>query len=70
LRLSENQVLRRTSRPKRDEVMGGWRKLHDKEIRNLYSLPSNIRTIKSKDIIWEGHVKHKKDMAHMHKILV
>jgi hypothetical protein len=40
LRVFENKVLRRIFRPKRDEVMGGWRKLHNKELRDLYSSPS------------------------------
>jgi hypothetical protein len=43
----ENRVLRRTSGPKRDEVTGGWRKLHNEELHNLYSPPSIIRIIKS-----------------------
>jgi hypothetical protein len=40
------KVLRRIFGPKRDEVTGGWRKLHNKELCNLYSLPSIIRMIK------------------------
>jgi hypothetical protein len=39
----ENRVLRRIFGPKRDEVMGGWRKLHNEELRDLYSSPSVIR---------------------------
>jgi hypothetical protein len=46
----ENRVLRRIFGPKRDEVTGSWRKLHDKELHNLYSSPSIIR------MRWEGHV--------------
>jgi hypothetical protein len=42
----ENRVLRRMFAPKRDEVMGGWRKLHYKEVRDLYSSPSIIRIMK------------------------
>jgi hypothetical protein len=41
---------------KRDEVMGGWRKLHNGELCDLYSSPSIIRMNKSKRIKWEGHV--------------
>jgi hypothetical protein len=48
LRVFENSVLRRIFGPKRDEVTGGWRKLHNEELRNLYSLPSIIRVIKSR----------------------
>jgi hypothetical protein len=42
----ENRVLRRVFGPKRNEVTGGWRKLHNKELRDLYSSPSIIRIIK------------------------
>jgi hypothetical protein len=48
LRVFENRVLRRIFRPKRDGVTGGWRKLHNEELHNLYSLPSIIRVIKSR----------------------
>jgi hypothetical protein len=48
LRVFENKVLSRTFGPKRDEVTGGWRKLHNEELRDLYSSPSIIRIIKSK----------------------
>jgi hypothetical protein len=44
----ENRVLRRIFRPKRDEVMGEWRKLHNKELHDLYSSPSIITIIKSR----------------------
>jgi hypothetical protein len=46
LRVLEDRVLRRIFGPKRDEATGGWRKLHNEELHNLYSLPSIIRTIK------------------------
>jgi hypothetical protein len=49
-------VLRRIFGPKRDEVIGGWRKLHDDELHNLYSSPSIIRMIKSRRMRWTGHV--------------
>jgi hypothetical protein len=48
LRVFENRVLRRISGMKRDGVMGGWRKLHNEELHNLYSSPSIIRIIKSR----------------------
>jgi hypothetical protein len=44
----ENRVLRRTFGPKRDEVTGGWRKLHNEELHNLYPSPSTIRINKSR----------------------
>jgi hypothetical protein len=47
LRVFENRVLRRIFGPKRDEVMGGWRKLQNEETHNLNSSPSIIRMIKS-----------------------
>jgi hypothetical protein len=52
----ENRVLRRIFGPKRDEVTGGWRKLHNEELRGLYSSPSIIRIIKSRRMRWVGHV--------------
>jgi hypothetical protein len=48
LRVFKNKVLRRIFGPKRDEVTGGWRKLHNEAIRDLYSSPSIIRMIKSR----------------------
>jgi hypothetical protein len=42
-------------RPKRDEVRGDWRKLHNEELHNLYSSPSIIRMIKSRRMRWAGH---------------
>jgi hypothetical protein len=48
LRVFENRVLRRIFRWKRAEVTGGWRKLHNEELHNLFSSPSIIRMIKSR----------------------
>jgi hypothetical protein len=56
LRVYENKVLRRIFGPKRDEVTGGWRKLHNEELRHLYSSPSIIRIIKSRRMRWAAHV--------------
>jgi hypothetical protein len=56
LRGFENRVLRRISGLKRDEVVGGWRKLHNQELHNLYFSPDIIRMIKSKRIRWTWHV--------------
>jgi hypothetical protein len=52
----ENRVLRRIFGPKRDGVTGGWRKLHNEELHNLYSSPSIIRIIKLRRMRWAGHV--------------
>jgi hypothetical protein len=56
LRVFENRVLRKIFGPKRDEVIGGWRKLPNEELRNLYCSPSIIRIIKSRRMRWSGHV--------------
>jgi hypothetical protein len=56
LRVFENRVLRRIFGPKRDEVAGGWRKLRNEELHNLYSSPSIIGMIKSRSMGWAGHV--------------
>ena len=58
LRMFENRVLRRMFGPKRDEVTGYLRRLHNKDLCDLYSSPNIIRVIKSKIIIWVGHVAH------------
>jgi hypothetical protein len=50
----ENKVLRRIFGRKRDEVMGGWRKLHNEELHDLYSSPSINRMIKSRRMRWAG----------------
>jgi hypothetical protein len=52
----ENRVLRRIFGPKRDEETGGWRKLHNDELHNLYSSPSIIRMSMSRRMRWAGHV--------------
>jgi hypothetical protein len=52
----ENRVLRRIFGSKRDEVMGGWRNLHNEELHNLYSSPSIIRVTNSRNTRWTGHV--------------
>jgi hypothetical protein len=56
LRVFENRVLRRIFGPKRDEVIGGWRKVHNGELHILYFSPSIIRIIKSKRMRWARHV--------------
>jgi hypothetical protein len=55
---TENRVLRRIFEPKWDEIIGGWRILHNKEFHDMYSSPNNIRKIKSKRMRWAGHVAH------------
>jgi hypothetical protein len=58
LRVFENKVLRRIFGPKRDEVTGEWRRLHNKELYALYSSPNIIRVIKSRRLKLVGHVAH------------
>jgi hypothetical protein len=56
LRVFKNRVLRRIFGPKRDEVTGEWRRLHNEELNDLYSSPNIIRVIKSRRMRWVGHV--------------
>jgi hypothetical protein len=59
LRVFENRVLRRIFGPKRDEVTGGWRKLHNEKLHDLYSSPGIVKVIKARRMRWAGHVAHK-----------
>jgi hypothetical protein len=56
LRVFENRVLRRIFGPKRDEVTGVWRKLHNEELCDLYSSLTIVRVIISRRMRWAGHV--------------
>jgi len=56
LRVFKNRVLRRVFGPKRDEVTGEWRKLHNEELIGLYCSPKFVRLIKSRRMRWAGHV--------------
>jgi hypothetical protein len=56
LRVFENGVLKRIFGPKRDEVTGDWRRLHNKELYAVYSSPHIIRVIKSRRLRWARHV--------------
>jgi hypothetical protein len=66
----ENKVLRRMFGPKRDEVTGGWRKLHNEELHGLYSSPSIIREIKARRMRWAGRVAHMREVRGAYNILV
>jgi hypothetical protein len=65
----ENRVLRRIFGPKRDEVMGEWRALYNEELRDLYSLPSIIRMIKSRRR-WVGHIAQMEEKRHTYRLLL
>jgi len=70
LRVFENRVLRRVFGPKRDEVTGEWRKLHNEKLRDLYSLPNIVRMVKSRRMRWAGHVARMWDGRGVHTVLV
>jgi hypothetical protein len=63
-------VLRRIFGPKRNEVTGGWRELHNEDLRDLYSSPSIIRIIKSRTMKWAGHVARMGEKINAYRLLV
>ena len=70
LQVFENRVLRRIFGPKKDEVTGEWRRLHNKELYALYSSPNTIRVIKSRRLRWAGHVAHTGERRGAHRASV
>jgi hypothetical protein len=68
--VSENRVLRRIFGPKREEVTGEWRKLHNEELHNLHCSPNIIRKIKSRRMTWAGHVARMGEKRNAYRILV
>jgi hypothetical protein len=66
----ENRVLRRIFGPKRDEVMGGWRKVPNKELHDLYYSSSIIRIMKSRRMRWAGHVARMGEKRNVYRLLV
>ena len=70
LRVSENRVLRRIFGPKRDELTGECRKLHNEELNELYSSPNIVRVIKSRRMRWAGHVGRMGKTRGIHRVLV
>jgi hypothetical protein len=70
LRVFENRVLRTIFGPQRTEVTGEWRKLHDEELRILYSSPNIIRQIKSRRMRWVGHVACMGEERNVHNVLM
>jgi hypothetical protein len=63
-------VLRRIFGSKRDGVTGGWRKLHNEQLHNLYSSPSIIGIIKTRRLRWAGHVARKGEKRNLYRLLV
>jgi len=70
LRVFENMMLRRIFGPRRDEVTGEWRRLHNEEINNLYSPPNIVQVIKLRRMIWVWHVAHMGEERGVCRVLV
>jgi len=70
LRVLENRVLRRIFGPKRDEVTGGWRKLHNEELNDLYCSPNIVWVIKLRRKRWAGHVARMGERRGVYRVLV
>jgi hypothetical protein len=66
----ENRVLRRIFGPKRDEVTGGWRKLQNEELHNLYSSQRITRIVQSRRMRWTGRVARMEEKRNAYRILV
>ena len=63
-------MLRKVFGPKRDEVTREWRKLHNEELNDLYSLPNIVRVVKSRRMRWAGQVAHMGKDRGVHRVLV
>jgi hypothetical protein len=70
LMVLENRVLRRVFGPKRDEVTGEWRKMHNEELNDLYSLPNIVRVVKSRRMRWAGHMARMGEDRGVYRVLV
>jgi hypothetical protein len=70
LRISENILLRRIFGPKRDEVAGEWKKLHNENLNDLYCSPNIIRVIISRRMRWAGHVACMGERRCAYRVLV
>ena len=66
----ENRVLRRIFGAKRDEVTGGWRKLHNEELHDLYCSPNTVGVIKSRTMRWTEHVARMEERRGIYRVLV
>ena len=65
-----SKSMRRIFGPRRDEVMGEWRRLHNKELNDLYSSPNIVRVIKSRRMRWAGHVARMGEERGAYRVLV
>jgi len=70
LRVFENMVLRRIFGPRREEVTGEWRRMHNEELNDLYSSPNIVRMIKSRRMRWTGHVARMGEEMGVYRVLV
>jgi hypothetical protein len=70
LSVFENRVLKTIIGPKKEEVAGDWRRLHNEELHNLYAPPNIIRVIKSRTMRWTEHVARMLEMRNAYNILV
>jgi hypothetical protein len=70
LRMFENMMLRRIFGPRRDEVTGDWRSLHNEELNDLYCSPNIVRVIKSRRIRWAGYVARMGEERGVCRVLV
>jgi hypothetical protein len=70
LRVFENKVLRRIFGPRRDEVTGDWRRLHNEELNDLYSSPNIVWVIKSRKMRWAGHVARVGEEKGVYRVLL
>ena len=70
LRVFENMVLRIIFVPRRDEVTGEWRRLHNEELNDLYCSPNKVRVVKSRRMRWAGHVARMGEERGVYRVLV
>ena len=70
LRVLEKKVLKRIFGPRRDEVTGDWRRLHNEELNDLYCSPNIVRVIKSRRMRWAGHVVRMGEERGVHRVLL
>ena len=70
LRVFENMVLRRIFGPRRDKVIGEWRRLHNEKLNDLFSSPNIVGVIKSRRMKWAGHVARMGEERGVYRVLV